>query len=153
MKAIRAHHFPMVDEVYANDKCFELAEMDFMAQSYSGLHRYQILRIIREDSFGGRAIWEWERDMGPAAAHGADQFIIPGTGYTGEYFLGRRVPLEMETVAHLQDCADALREVGKADRAFDRTAFVKLAEETLVKKARRASGTTHFPVTEYGRKA
>lgn len=59
--------------VLDSEPCLGLAEIARQSPDSSGLHRYRIITVIRNDQEV-----EFEQDLGLSANYGTDPFIIPG---------------------------------------------------------------------------
>ncbi len=84
-----------------DEKALSLAEVNLMTPDYSGIHRYQVIVVIRDD----RPV-QCKIDLGLAKKFKADQFRLVGGGKddSGKYWAE-------ETVASLQNMADYMRNV------------------------------------------
>lgn len=86
--------------VTMDEPCFSLKELTQPAPDSKSVRRYQILRVIRQ----GDKLAEFRRDLGPASAFQADEFVIPG----GVSDARGRMEI-VHTVGELMDIADLVR--------------------------------------------
>jgi len=92
--------FDAVTRVVTEDEpCYLLAELNLLNASKMVRHRYQVLKVVRNDSLVTAYV-----DLGPAHLHKADQVTIPG-GYVGDNGKG----YVFSTVGELREIADSLR--------------------------------------------
>ena len=87
-----------------DEAAYGLQELDLMAKGSLGWHRWQIIRVMRNDEFA-----VWLKDMGPRELYNADQIKIL-SGYpvrSGGQIQYRTV----DTVGELKDAADELRQL------------------------------------------
>lgn len=76
--------------VGADEPCWCLKELNQPTPDSRGVHRYQIIAVMRGDP----PPVEFRRDLGPAAAFTATEFAIPGgvcDPTTGRYWIEHRV--------------------------------------------------------------
>lgn len=88
------------DTVSMDEPCFSVKEFLAPAPDSRGVRRYQAIRVIRH----GDRLAELRRDLGPAEAFKASEFVIPG----GVVESGGRIEI-LHTVGELVDIADYLR--------------------------------------------
>ena len=89
----------MVRAVSEDEPCYLLAEVNLLNASNMQRHRYQVLKVVRSDNLVTAYV-----DLGPASAHQADEFTIPG-GYIGENGKG----YVFSTIGELREIANTLR--------------------------------------------
>src|SRR3990167_7380033 len=89
----------VVTHVVEDEPCYLLAEINMLNASNMRRHRYQILKVVRNDSMVTAYV-----DLGPARLHKADEVSIPG-GYVGENGKG----YVFSTVGELREIAERLR--------------------------------------------
>jgi hypothetical protein len=64
---------PAVDKIFGGEKAIALYEIHEQSPSFSGFHRYQIIRVPRDG-----IVCEWRKDMGPIENFkGVNQLRIP----------------------------------------------------------------------------
>lgn len=85
--------------VRMNEPCAELREVNLKTPDQKSFHRYQIIKVVRDDK-----LVEFTHDLGDAREHTADQFRIPG-GFVDEAGKGHI----FHNVAELVDGAEYLR--------------------------------------------
>jgi len=89
------------DWVAFNEPCMGLYELDYQSPGSKGIHRYQIILVVREDK-----TYEYRKDLGSSKKFkGIDQIRIPGgvvNKWTGKMHI-------VHTVGELMDIADKLR--------------------------------------------
>lgn len=85
--------------IWEDEPCLGLYELNLQSPGSRGFHRYQIIRVIRDDKEA-----EYREDLGLASNWvGTDQFRIPGGAYeNGKFYIE-------ETVGSLRDIANYLR--------------------------------------------
>jgi len=86
--------------VTEDEPCYLLAELNLINASKMARHRYQILKVVRNDRLVTAYV-----DLGPANLHRADQVTIPG-GYVEDNGRG----YVFSTVGELREVADNIRE-------------------------------------------
>lgn len=86
--------------VSMDEPCFSLKELNQRRPDSKGVHRYQIVKVLRGDR-----IVEYRRDLGAASRCSAMEFNIPGGVI--DYRTGRGEVLH--TVGELVDIAEYLR--------------------------------------------
>lgn len=82
---------PATPFVHPDEKCALLAEVNLPTPDSRGVHRYQVLYVVRGD-----ALAEHRVDLGPRANFAAAQFRVPGG-------VGNDI---LHTVGELRDIAD-----------------------------------------------
>jgi len=83
-----------------DEPCLNLKEVNQRTPDSKGIHRYQVITVIRQD----RPV-EYRLDLGPAKKFKAHEFNIPGGAVnetTGKIYVE-------ETIGRLRDLADHLR--------------------------------------------
>ena len=94
-KILYGTHYVSEDEL-----CLGLFEMNLQTPGSKGLHRYQIVYVMRGDKPA-----EYRRDMGPVRKFKVDQLRLPGGAYdetTDRYYIEH-------TVGELREIADRWR--------------------------------------------
>ena len=84
--------------VLDTEPCFGLAEIIRQPPDSRGLHRYQIIKVLRDDK-----LVEFEQDLGLSSKIKVDQFLIPGGVSTGK---GGEI---LHNVGELIEIADQLK--------------------------------------------
>ncbi len=87
-----------------DEGAYGLQELDLMLKSNLGWHRFQIIRVMRNDEFA-----VWFKDMGPRELYNTDQIKIQ-SGYPVR--AGGRIQFRtVDTVGELIDAANELRQL------------------------------------------
>ena len=108
---------PVVMDIFQDEPCMSLREVNLNCKGYRGFHRYQVLNVVRGDSLAEAWI-----DMGAVKKYqGIEQFNIIGGGYTDD-----GIPWFEETVESLRFYADQLR--GK--KLFDKNELLQMDNVT-----------------------
>ncbi len=98
-----------------DEPCLHLSEVHLPSPDHKGIHRYQVLYVIREED----KLAEYRKDLGKAKKFkGVSQFRIPGgivNRQTGKYEI-------VHTAGELMDIADQLRK----GSAIDKKDYLKL---------------------------
>jgi hypothetical protein len=122
-------------QVYPEEPCLELVEVERASLvPGGGLRRFQIVRVVRNDR-----VWEYMRDLGPAASIPVPSFIMKGHV---ELTSGRVEVLE--TVERLQDWAEDIRVNGIETPEPERTDFPRAYEEIATRRTDAKIGRKRF---------
>ena len=89
----------VVKAVSEDEPCFLLAELNLPTAGSTARHRYQVLKVVREDKLVTAYV-----DLGVASGFKQDEFTIPG-GEVGENGRGHI----WSTVGELRQIADGMR--------------------------------------------
>ena len=96
--------FPTATWISNDEDAYGLFELNLQVQGSKGWHRWQIIRVERNDNFA-----VWYKDMGPRELYNADGIRIL-SGF--KVRKGVRVHYETEdTVGDLKDAANELRQL------------------------------------------
>lgn len=85
--------------VSEDEPCYLLAELNLLNASNMARHRYQVIKVVRQDRLMTAYV-----DLGPATAFIADELVIPG-GYVGENGRG----YVFSTLGELREIAEKMR--------------------------------------------
>ena len=122
--------------INSDEPCMELAEVNLQSPGSKGFHRYQIIKVIRNDR-----VREFRLDLGKAEDFKADQIVIPGgvkDDLTGRFYCE-------ETVGRLREVADQMRYKPPIETDYlPRTDLVKGYEEHLYNKKKQRKGQVKF---------
>lgn len=91
--------------VLDDEPCFSLSEIVRQSPDSKGLHRYQVIQVLRDDR-----IVEFERDLGLSKNYKKDPFIIPGGVRTKK---GGEI---LHNVGELIDIADQVNDIKLWDK-------------------------------------
>ena len=117
--------------VSMDEPCFGLSEVELQAPGSRGLHRYQIMYVVRGDRLA-----EMRRDLGPVAKFkGVQQFRVPGGIIDEKTGKGEIV----HTVGELIDIADFLRAGRIPEPEVETRDLTTAYHETMDLRRRRAS--------------
>lgn len=128
---------PVTSAVNGREPCFEMAEINrVLPKPGAGMRRMQFIRVVRGDK-----IWEFQRDLGPAAKYKGDEILIPGYSRRahGKYAV-------VHTVEELLDIADAFRQEKAHQSETQPQDMKKLYEEDAMRRIDARVGRRRFAI-------
>lgn len=105
--------------VSEDEPCIGLFEMNLQSPGSKGIHRYQIVYVVRDDKPA-----EYRKDLGSRDEFKYEEFRIPGGVWDEEH---KKFEI-VHTVGELRDIADYLR----SHKIFDKEDLPNLEREKLV---------------------